>query len=73
MPLKKKFQSLKGMKKDCGLMSDKGLKKMVKKFEDTGPFKGKSGRERKSIASTSVEVATTLHKGTKSGTHMCST
>ena len=36
-------------------MSIKGLKKIIKKFEKTGSFEVKSGRERKSIVSTSVE------------------
>ena len=38
----KKFLSLKGMKKDCGPMSDKDLKKMIMKFEETGFFEMKS-------------------------------
>ncbi len=70
----KKFRSLKGMKKGCGPISAKGLKNMIQKFEETGSFEVKSGRGRKSIASTSVveDVATALEEGTSSGVQTCS-
>lgn len=39
-----KFRIVKGLEKGCGLMSPNGLKKIIKKFEDTGSLEVKSGR-----------------------------
>lgn len=49
-------------------MSANGLKKLIKKFQDTGSFEVKSVRGRKPIATTTVEdVATELQDKTSSG------
>ena len=59
---KEKFRLLKDMKKECGPMFVKGLKNMIKKAEEAGPFKIKLLRGRKTISSTSIDdVAATLH------------
>lgn len=48
-------------------MSAKGLKNMIQKFGETGSVDLKSGRERKSIALTSVDVATKLEDEMSNG------
>ena len=53
------------LKKSYGPMFSKDLKKkIIKKFEGTGTFEVKFGKGRKSVASTSVDVATALQKKT---------
>jgi len=41
------FRSLNGRKKECGPMSKKALRIMIKNIEATGSFAVKSGRKRK--------------------------
>ncbi|GBL81484.1 hypothetical protein AVEN_143747-1 [Araneus ventricosus] len=50
-----------------------GLNKMIDKFEESGSFEEKCGRERKAIASTSVEdVAASLQEASSSTLGTCS-
>ena len=50
---------IKKYEKRCGQISTKGLRKIIKKFEETCSFEMKSGRGRKSIVSTAEEDVTT--------------
>ena len=53
-------------------MSAKGLKKIIKKLEETGSFAIQSGREKKSIALTSVVNAiTALQEGCMTFSSSC--
>ena len=53
-------------------MSAKSLKKMIKKFEERGYFEAKSGKERRLVASTSVQdLNTALGEETVSGVQLC--
>ncbi|GBN75659.1 hypothetical protein AVEN_122567-1 [Araneus ventricosus] len=55
------------------LWSAFGLKKLIHKLEESGSFDVKCGRERKAIASTSVEdVATALQEASSSALGTCS-
>ena len=63
-----KFRSLKGIEKGCIPIFAKDLRKMIKKFEETGSFEVESGRKWKSVASTSAEdVVTPLQEEKSSG------
>ncbi|GBM91606.1 hypothetical protein AVEN_158577-1 [Araneus ventricosus] len=55
-------------------MTASGLKKMIDKFEESGSFDVKCGRERKAIPSTSVEDGpTALQEASSSALGTCST
>ncbi|GBM06737.1 hypothetical protein AVEN_62984-1 [Araneus ventricosus] len=69
-----KFRILKGLRRGSGPMTAFGLKKLIDKFEESGSFDVKFGRERKAIASTSVDdVATALQEASSSALRTCST
>ncbi|GBL75941.1 hypothetical protein AVEN_234271-1 [Araneus ventricosus] len=69
----KKFRTLKSLRSGSGPMTAFGLKKMIDKFEEAGSFEAKCGREKKAIASTSVEdVATALQEASSSALGTCS-
>ena len=60
----KDIPATKGYEKDYDPMSAKVLKKMIKKFKETGSSECEYGRGRKSIALTSAQdVATPLQEG----------
>ncbi|GFW66221.1 uncharacterized protein TNCV_1711201 [Trichonephila clavipes] len=69
----KKFRTLKGIKKGTGLMAAQGLEKMIQKFEreETGSFHVQSGRGRKKVNLTVVEVATILQEESSGGFQTC--
>ena len=62
----KEIPVIKIYEKGCDPVSTKNLERIITKFEETSSFEAKSGRERKSIASTTVEMATILQEGTNS-------
>ncbi|GBM81538.1 hypothetical protein AVEN_174217-1 [Araneus ventricosus] len=68
----KKFRTFKGLRSGSSPMTAFGLKKNIDKFEESGSFDVKCGRERKAIASTSVEdVATAFQEASSSALGTC--
>ncbi|GFW68136.1 uncharacterized protein TNCV_1880181 [Trichonephila clavipes] len=60
-------------KKGVGPMTAQDLEKMIQNFEETGSFHAQSGRARKRVNSTVVEVATTVQDKLSGGLQQCST
>ena len=66
-----KFRTFKCMKNGIGPMTVQGLLKMIQKFENTGSFHVQSGRGRKRIDLTVVEVTTAVQEKSSGGLKPC--